>query len=191
MIAFCGNFYGRNQTSLLDDAVRLGAHTAKSVTKTVTHLIATQTECDKLSSKITQAQSQNVFIVNINWLDESDAAGKKKPEADYALTPPWSSGAAAAASPSPMATAVATPPSTDDNKKINTIVDLSKKRPASDDQAPDTKKFKLDNEKAPPVGKSQLTKDTSLRVPVDDGILSSDWAVYIGDDGVIWDATLK
>lgn len=180
VVAFCGNFYGRNQTALLDDAARLGAHTAKSVTKNVTHLVATQTECDKFSSKVKQAQDQGASIVSIDWMDESERAGSKQPESHYALinTNP---GLAI-----PVAPASSTPNSSDD-------VSNAKKRPAtaSDSSARDAKKYKLDevNEKARPLGKSQLAKGSS-RVPLDEG-LGAPYSVYVCADGVIWDATLK
>lgn len=167
VVAFAGNFYGRNQTTLLTQAERLGAHTSKSITLGTTHLVTTQTECDKLSSKVKQAQEQGVFILNIAWFDESEAEGAKQTEADYVLL---NSSSSSTPAPPP-------PPS---------------KRAASDSPAPDAKKTKLDqaSEKAPVLGKSQLAKDTSIRIPIDEGVQGR-YVVYVGDDGIIWDATLK
>lgn len=170
IVTFSGNFYNITQTALLDQAARLGAQTARSVTKAVTHLVTTQTECDKLSSKVRQAQDHGAFIVSIDWVTESEETGSKQPEANFGLT----------SSPGPTSNGP----------------DLSKKRHASDSPAPDAKKSKLDqleaSEKALPLGKSQVAKDASaLRVPLDEGCPLGTYSVYLDDDGVIWDCTLK
>lgn len=173
VVAFCGSFYGHSQTSLLNDAARLGAHTAKSVTKNVTHLVTTKTECAKQSSKVIQARDQGVFIVSLDWVLESEQAASKQPESKFALGPASTSASTASSSSAP---------------------DASKKRAASESPAPDAKKSKLDqaHEKAPPMGKSQLAKDSSsVRVPLDEGCSLSGYSVHVSDDGVIWDATLK
>lgn len=174
VVAFAGNFYGRNQTTLLNQAERLGAHTSKSITPGTTHLVTTQTECSKRSSKVKQAQEQGVFIINISWLDESESLGAKQKEADYALSKP-----SASSGSTPSSSSSAPPPA-------------PTKRAASDSPAPEAKKTKLEqaSEKAPALGKSQLAKDTSIQVPIDEGV-QSHYSVYVGDDGIIWDATLK
>lgn len=180
VVTFCGNFYGRNQTALLAYAASLGAHTAKSVTRNVTHLVATQTECDKLSSKVKQAQDQGVYIVSIDWMDESETAGSKQPESNYALlnTNPGPIIPAAPASSTPSA---------------NDHLSNATKRQSTpfDSLAPLSKKYKLGevNEKARPLGESQLAKDSS-RIQLDEG-LGAPYSVYFDADGVIWDATLK
>lgn len=181
-VAFCGNFHGRTQAALLSDAARLGANTSKTLAKNVTHLVATQNEVVKLSSKVQQAQAQATSIVSIDWMDDSEDAGAKQPESNYAFVALINP----AASSFPNVVVV-----DDDDDDLPSPKNL--KRPAPGTLAPDAnaKKSKLDevSEKARPLGSAQLAKGSS-RIPLDDG-LTSPKSVYVGPDGVIWDATLK
>lgn len=182
-VAFCGNFHGRTQAALLSDAARLGANTSKTLAKNVTHLVATQNEVVKLSSKVQQAQAQATSIVSIDWLHDSDDAGAKQPESNYAFV--------ALVNPTASSSSNVVVDDDDDDDDVPSPKNL--KRPAPGTLAPDAnaKKSKLDevSEKARPLGSAQLAKGSS-RIPLDDG-LTSPKSVYVGPDGVIWDATLK
>lgn len=184
-VAFCGNFHGRTQAALLSDAARLGANTSKTLAKNVTHLVATQNEVVKLSSKVQQAQAQATSIVSIDWMHDSEDAGAKQPESNYTFV------ALIIPTASSSSNVVVVDGDGDDDDDLPSPKNL--KRPAPSTLAPDAnaKKSKLDevSEKARPLGSAQLAKGSS-RIPLDDG-LTSPKSVYVGPDGVIWDATLK
>lgn len=170
-VAFSGNFgSGHTQASLLEDAASLGAQTAKSVSKDVTHLVTTQADCDKPSTKVLQAQDRGLFIVSLAWMLQADEFGFKQPEADFALT------------------------ARDDRatSAVDPATDVSKKRQASDSPAPETKKPKLGpNAKIPALGHQQKAKDWAVQVPLDEECYLVGYGVHVDDDRVIWDASLK
>ncbi|KAF3771114.1 hypothetical protein M406DRAFT_285995 [Cryphonectria parasitica EP155] len=173
-VAFSGNFPGQTQASLLTHAARLGAQTSKSVSQDVTHLISTQNDCDKPSTKCIQAIDRGIALVSLDWLLQSESHDAKQPEANFALT---------TTKGSPAATPAPDPAAQQDPKK----------RSASDSTAPDPKKVKLDanGKEIPTFGSAQIAKNSAVRVEVDEGCSLTGYTVHIGDDSVIWDASLN
>lgn len=170
VIAFCGNFRAQNESSLANLAECLGARTVMSINKNLTHLVTTQTECNNASKKVIAAQRLGSFVVNLDWFLQSEEAGSKQPESNYALDLPL---------PAPGAAAPGAPDVS------------SKKRPASDSLEPEAKKSKLEDVKTQALGSAQVAKNpSSVVIPLDEGV-QAPWAVFVDDDGVIWDATLK
>lgn len=174
-IAVSGNFYGSNQATVLADAEELGATTSKYIHARVTHLITSQADCDKASTKVVQANKHGIHLVSFDWLLESKKHGTKQPEADFTLT---------AAKYKAIPTG-----------SVDSAATTSHKRQASDtpEPEPETKKAKLlfSAAKAPVIGKSQIAKDWAIRIPLDEGCPLTGYGVYVDNDSVIWDASLK
>ncbi|KAJ4389019.1 hypothetical protein N0V93_006481 [Gnomoniopsis smithogilvyi] len=171
-IAASGTFRsGRSQASVLTLAERLGATTSKSVSSEVTHLITSQKDCDKISSKVIQASDRGIYLVDIDWLLVSESTGTKQPEADFSLT-------AGNHKAVPVADHATTGP---------------KKRQASHSPPPDSKKPKLVDAtgKEPTIGKSQIAKDWAVQIPIDEGCPLTGYGVHVDDDSIIWDASLN
>lgn len=164
---------GTNQASVLLLAEALGATVSKSITAQTTHLVTTQADCDKTSTKAIQARKGGIFIVGLGWILESEAIGTRQSETDYILTV---ANHKAATTKPPTGTAA-----------------TSQKRQPSHSPAPDPKKNKLSTAigKAPAIGKSQIAKDWAVRIPLDTGCPLSGYGVHVDDDSVIWDASLK
>lgn len=172
-IAFSGIFPSRRtQASLFDLAERLGATTSKVMTDTVTHLVTTQTDCDKPAVKVSQANDLGIPLVGLQWLLEAEEIGAKQPEADYILT---ARDYRAASSTDPP------------------VNSQTKRAVSPDTSAPDPKKKKLElvEGKVPAIGEAQIAKDWSVKVPVDEGCSLQGYGVYVDDDSIIYDATLK
>lgn len=162
---------GWSQTSLLTYAERLGATTSKSVTSEVTHLITSQKDCDKGSNKVKQASDRAIFLVRLGWMVDSEICGSRQPEVHHALT-------TASYKAVPAADASAT---------------NANKRHASHSPSPDPKKAKLTaaTDKSPAIGKGQIAKDWAVQIPIDEGCPLTGYGVHVGDDSIIWDASLN
>lgn len=177
-VALSGAFPGHTHASLLESAFELGAATSKSVSGSVTHLVTTQADCDKLSSKVQQAKDRGIFIVSMDWMFDSQH-GVKQDESKYSLVDTSST-------PSHD-------PSTAPTLDPASSVPAPKKRQVSHSPAPEPKKSKLEasSANAPAIGKSQIAKDWAVQVPIDEGCTLAGYGVHVGADSVIWDATLK
>jgi poly [ADP-ribose] polymerase len=81
-IAFSGTF-GVPQTGLKTKAEALGAAVASTVSDDVTHLVATEADYKKPSSKVAKAQSLGIHIVDLSWLSDSEQNNAKQPEDDH------------------------------------------------------------------------------------------------------------
>lgn len=174
-VAASGTFYGSNQTKALATAEALGATTSKVIDFRVTHLITSQADCNKASTKVIQASKFGIHLVSLDWLMEIKETGIKQPEADFALT--------AADYKAVSANFIASDATTSHKRQASEIPDTK----------PESKKTKLLSSaaKAPAIGKSQIAKDWAVRIPLDDGCSLVGYGVYIDDDSVIWDASLK
>jgi len=70
-MALSGNFPDHSQAALEQDYINaLGGKLAKSVTKATTHLITNDADFAKPSAKVKQAQSNDIHIVNVTWLED-------------------------------------------------------------------------------------------------------------------------
>lgn len=180
-VVFSGTFPGQSQSALLDHAARLGAKTAKSVTKDATHLVTTQADVDKSSSKVKDAQSRDIFLVNLDWMLDSEQSNAKADETQYTFGNATSNAA-------PASDAAAS--QTKDSKKRQASSDDN----ASSADQPDTKKKKAVTEKekpAPNFGEGQIAKSKNIAIPVDEECHLGGYGVHVDPDGVIWDAALN
>lgn len=176
-IAVSGTFPGRrSQASLFEVAERLGATTSKVVRATVTHLVTTQTDCDKPAVKVSQANDLGIPLVSLDWLLQAESTGVKQSDADFLLT-----------SVDYRGVSPTVPPANSQNKRPASV-NTSGTAPA-----PKKTKLELAEDKGTAIGKSQIAKDWSVKIPVDvcSNLHLQGYGVYVDDDSMIYDATLK
>lgn len=206
-IAFSGSFPGLSQSALQGQATQLGAATSSSITKNTTHLVTTPGDFAKPSTKVAGAQNNGIHIVSLQWLQDCQQNNARESEQTYAF------GAAAVNGSSAAPAAPAAPQATTTNGSTSRVKSArangSKKRqasptpdpPAADDKdedeaGPEKKKKKTLTEisESPTkrnFGEGQIAKSRDIRIPVDEHCPLQGYGVYIGDDGVIWDASLN
>lgn len=186
-VAFSGSFPGHTQAQLLEYATRLGAETVKGMGPLVTHLICSQSDHNKNSSKVAQAKDQGAFIVSLDWMLTSDEAGVKKQESEFALS------ASANANTNANLSVAGGGNGSQPTSVVHPPPKASNKRQASSSPSPEPKKTKLEESigKDFTIGKSQVAKDWAVQVPVDEGCTLAGYGVHVDDDSLIWDATLK
>ncbi|KAJ5306865.1 hypothetical protein PENANT_c003G07507 [Penicillium antarcticum] len=172
VIAVSGTFPKLRQADLKSMIEDNGATFSTSVTDEVTHLVTTDKDVEKQTTKCTQASAiANCHIVSLSWLTESAEAKKPLPEKQYVL---------GQAQPTPQ-------PDTEKNGSGTDKKAETKKRAVKDEPTEEPNKKLKDIQKA---------SSKSLNVPVDEGFDDrSDGfmqpTVYIDDAGLIWDATLN
>lgn len=77
-IAASGTFPGQTQMVVLKRARDLGATTSTTVTQDTTHLITTQADFDKPSTKVNNAKDSGAHVVSLEWLDQSESRNAKQ-----------------------------------------------------------------------------------------------------------------
>lgn len=172
-VAASGTFgSGRSQATIVAQAERLGAATSKSVSSEVTHLITSQRDCDRISSKVIQARDRGIYLVDVDWLLVSESTGIKQPEAGFTLIATDYRAIAAA---------------------DLAVTDDPKKRQPSHSPPPASKKPRLADAagKEPTIGKSQIAKDWAVQIPIDEGCPLTGYGVHVDEDSIIWDASLN
>lgn len=81
-----GTFTGHSQPSIERTfIIPLGATLSKAITKQTTHLIATEADFEKPSTKVRQAKGTDIHIVSFEWLEECAAKSTKLAEDLYSL----------------------------------------------------------------------------------------------------------
>ena len=84
IIALSGTFPGRTQPSTEKDLITpLGGTLAKSITADTTHLVTTEGDYAKPSTKVAQAKSKKIHIVNMTWLEDCLDQNARMDEAKY------------------------------------------------------------------------------------------------------------
>jgi poly [ADP-ribose] polymerase len=178
LVAISGRFSGTNQGALQTRITDLGGSIASKVTSDTDIVIATEKDFEAKTIKIADALSNNIPIVSLDWLEDTEESNSKADETQFLLdksnkpattTAPAANGKkrAAAASNSPA-------PSQDasQSKKRKTLTD----------------KTDIEDVK---VGDGQNAKSKKVQVPVDEYCGAAHYEVYIDDDGLIWDASLN
>lgn len=182
-VATSGRFPGTTQTALQERIKQLGGAVASKITDDTTILIATDKEFELQSAKVTSATANNIPIVSIDWLADTESSNVKADENKYLLGSQAASVAAPAPAPGP-----AIPASAASNGKKRAI--SPRASPALDQSAPETKKRKKLDENVK-VGDGQNAKSAKIVVPIDEYCPSANYEVYIDKDGLIWDASLN
>ncbi|KAI1830556.1 hypothetical protein DTO027I6_8828 [Penicillium roqueforti] len=207
VITVGGTFPNLRQVDLKTLIEGNGATFSTAVTDECTHLVTTEKDVEKQTTKYKQAsQVSNCHIVPLSWLLESAEAKKPLPESKYsfgqASQPDDDTQKTADAAPAENKRitrkrgADTAPAETQDTQKNGAD---SKAKP-SEDKKPASKKRSATED---PVknGSDKKTKDIqkttkkTINVPVDEGFMEfgkiKDPKVYIDSAGLIWDATLS
>lgn len=178
-IATSGRFSGTSQGALSTRITKLGGSVASKVTADTSVLITTEKDFESMSTKVAAAIEEDIPIVTIDWLDETESSNAKADEKQYLLNTPATSTTASA----PATNGKKRAASGSTNGTATTSQDASqKKRKTLKDKA------KVDNVK---VGDGQNAKSKKIHVEVDEHCQAPHYEVYIDDDGLIWDASLN
>lgn len=187
-VALSGTFPGVFQGEIHAQLATLGATLAKAITDDTTHLITNQRDYEKPSSKVKAALERNLHIVSYDWVQECLVGKSKVSEKAYLLTSvlvdvPSQSNGALKREPSPDV-------STDENVRRP----RAKKLKSANGSKTDVKT--VATAKAEPKVKAEVTdgqvaKSLDIKIPVDEGCHLINYEVYIGDDGIIYDASLN
>ncbi|KAJ5462438.1 hypothetical protein N7530_010643 [Penicillium desertorum] len=219
VIAVGGTFPNLRQADLKALIEKNGSTFTTTVTEDCTHLVTTEKDVEKQTTKYKQAsQLANCHIVPLSWLVESDEAKKPLPESKYSFGQPnqasqadddpqekTADGSAALPADNKRTTrkrgTAASAKNDDAQKTSDTLKNgADGKAEPSEDKKPATKKRGADEE---PVqnGSNKKAKDIqktttkAINVPIDEGFEElgklKDPKVYIDDAGLIWDATLS
>ncbi|OCL14247.1 PARP-domain-containing protein [Glonium stellatum] len=175
-IALSGTFPGTSHVAIQDQITSLGASVAKSITDDTTHLVTTQRDYDKPSTKVEVAQKNNLHIVSLEWIENCLSTASKVPEKVYLFT----------SSPAGV------PSQSNAPSKRNASPDSS----ADENTKSKPKKHKTTNDskakgKSAQAADSQLVKLSDVKIPLDEGCPLTTYQVYIDDNGVIYDASLN
>lgn len=86
-IALSGVFPGRRSHSNIEEELinALGATLAKTVNRNATHLVTTEADFDKPSSKVAEARNKSVPMVKIEWLEDCLAQSQILDDAKYSF----------------------------------------------------------------------------------------------------------
>ncbi|AEO55796.1 hypothetical protein MYCTH_2132970 [Thermothelomyces thermophilus ATCC 42464] len=88
ILALSGTFPGATHAAIKAKAESLGATVAISVTDNVTHLVTTDNDYNKPSSKVAKAQSLGTHIISLDWLLACETNNTREPEKDYTIGKP-------------------------------------------------------------------------------------------------------
>lgn len=183
-IATSGRFPGTTQSVLQSRISDLGGIIANKVTADTSVLIATDKDFEAKSTKVAAAIANDIPIVSIDWLEETESSNTKADETQYSFVSP-SANASSPASPVDAAAAV-------NGKKRAASPGASH---ASSQTASQSKKRKTLEEKARDekvkVGDGQNAKSKKIAVSVDEYCTLPTYEVYIDNDGLVWDAALN
>jgi poly [ADP-ribose] polymerase len=189
-VAVSGTFPGVSQAAIAERISTLGGNFVKSVTQDCTHLIATSTELQKHTAKVKAAlNNPNVTIVNLSWIEASEADNAKAPEDDHLVA----SGSASAAP---------APPKTATNGKASAAAASAPLQPIGQSKrsASPITGAPIKKQKTLPVAKAKTKAGPAAKasapsaarpIPQDEGVNSPTHRVYIGPDGTIYDASLN
>ncbi|KAL1409265.1 hypothetical protein Q8F55_006098 [Vanrija albida] len=187
-VAAAGAFAGLKPADILKRAKDLGMATTDNVTKTVTHLISTQTAVDDDAPAVRRAAGFNTPIVSVDWLEACEKDDEWVEEAPYLIT----KGAAPAPSPAkPKGKAAANGAGAKRAASPSPDAKPAPKKAKKADTKADVKDEVKDEAKPEANGHGQKLKKKDTVVPVDDGCMLVGASVHIGDDGTIWDASLN
>ncbi|KUJ16942.1 PARP-domain-containing protein [Mollisia scopiformis] len=209
VIALSGTFSGRTQQELEEEYIKpLGATLSKTVTKSITHLIATEADFSKPSLKVKQAWSHDVPIVKLSWLEDCLEQGTRLIEASYEFNSSSTPLAQSSVNTNvaPRKRAVITIDDSDDDqptvpmkRKKATPANASSIQPQPASQLPAIVASRVSGFIAESKTKSDLTKGPTnvakvasvVNIPLDETCPLAQYAVYIDGDGMIYDASLN
>ena len=208
-IALGGTFPGHSASTLEQNFITaLGASLVKTVNNSTTHLVVTNTEFAKPSTKVKQAQSHGVHIVKLAWLEDCLDQSTRLSEDAYSFD-----------APDPVADAPTV--TANGSRKRSFMIsgdaeeDGSQSQPkkknkttitnGSHKQSPEaTKSTSANGAKPEPKTSSKsklkmeganrqtnIAKTSDMNIPLDETCPLSQYRIYIDGGGVIHDASLN
>ncbi|KAG4428497.1 hypothetical protein IFR05_016017, partial [Cadophora sp. M221] len=214
IIAISGKFPGRTQGAIETDLISpLGGTLAKAVNADTTHLVTTESEVAKPSTKVTQAKSHDVLIVTMAWLEDCSDQGVKLDESDYSFGGPAPATPTVSAPPPPKGQTNGKGKAKATKKRAAAVVDdddeeeedkpqpkkVTKPAGAVDSNG-DASQGSMPNAKTIPEsklkytaveGKTNVATLSYLKIPIDESCPLTHYQVYIDDEKVIYDASLN
>ncbi|KAH7026475.1 poly polymerase catalytic domain-containing protein [Microdochium trichocladiopsis] len=198
VISLSGSLPGGTQAAIESKFLKpLGAALAKSITAATTHLVTTEDDYKKPSTKVSAAKGKGLPIVTFQWLEDTLDKMSKLDVDDYSLDKPSAASQPAATSPAPTAA----PASTGAKKRgaAKAVDNDSQSQPQKKKKGSEVKDEPADDvmedaeEKEAKVAEGQIAKSLDVKIPLDEGASRNyfNYTVYINDDGVIYDASLN
>jgi len=171
-IALSGTFPGTPHAAIQGHITSLGASLAKSITDEATHLVTTQRDYDKPSTKAKAARENNLHIVSLAWIEHCLTTTSKVPEKAYLFTS------------SPIDVSLKRNASPESSADENARSQLKKQKTVN---ASNTEV------KSGLIADGQILKssDIKIKIPLDEGCPLTTYEVYIDDNGVIYDASFN
>ncbi|KAJ4418422.1 hypothetical protein N0V85_001441 [Neurospora sp. IMI 360204] len=186
-IAFSGPFAG-GQDQHKRTAESLGANTTvTAMVQGVTHVIYSDKNANKISTKVRQAHGMNIPVVSIDWLLKTKEKNARQPEDDYALD---LSSLDAASDASVADADTASQKNGDDTRgtKRKRSPSPSQDGVKADGEEDTLKKSKLKSTKA--VGEGQVLKDKTVQIPTDEGAPYG-YNVHVDSDGLLTQQNMR
>ncbi|KAL1874427.1 hypothetical protein VTK73DRAFT_304 [Phialemonium thermophilum] len=181
-VAVSGTFPGHPQAAIAERVCAMGGTFVKSVTQACTHLIATASELEKQTAKTKAALSNpNVSIVDLSWLDASVRDGVRAAEDRHAVAPAAASPNSGAAPPLPNPAHTS---STNGKQQQQPIGCLKRSASPDSSRVASAAPFKRPKKTQPDAAKAKP-------IPLDEGVPTPSYKVYVGPDGTIYDASLN
>lgn len=193
-LALSGKFnsIGYSQSQLETVVKELGGTVGARVDGSTTHLVCTQDDFDKQTTKVVAAQGKDLPIVNSDWLLECSEKEGLIPVDNYVFSSQQKNGTAsnAPSAPSPPTTTTTTVPSRGKKRKADEEDGKAKDESQKKKAANSSDVNGMEEEKE--VAEGQFIKKRDFAIPVDEHCPHSNRAVYIDpDSGMIYDASLN
>ncbi|KAI0184130.1 poly polymerase catalytic domain-containing protein [Xylaria flabelliformis] len=187
-IAISGSIPNRTQASVEADFIApLGGVLAKAVSASTTHLVTSEADYHKPSSKVKSAQANDIPIVTFQWLEDCLSQNTRLDEATYSLASQSQAQVNGSAQPngSRKRAASQVPQSGNDDNEPPQPKKKGKVKKEEPKEEP--------KEREPKIAEGQIAKSLDVRIPVDEGAQRElmNYEVYIDDTGVIYDASLN
>ncbi|OCK89438.1 PARP-domain-containing protein [Cenococcum geophilum 1.58] len=175
-IALSGTFTGTTHAAIQGQITSLGGFITKSITDDTTHLVTTQRDYDKSSTKVNAAREHNLHIVSLAWIEHCLSATSKVAEKAYLFT----------SSPADVPSQSNGPPkrnaSPDSSADENARSRLKKQKTVNGSKT----KVKSDQ-----IADGLIVKSSNVKIPLDEGCPLTTYEVYIDENSVIYDASLN
>jgi poly [ADP-ribose] polymerase len=188
IIALSGTFPGHSQSTLETDFINVaGASLTKTINEDTTHLITTKSDFTKPSAKVKQAQSHDVPIVKLAWLEDCLEQSQRLLEDAYLIDAPdddHGDDASATKVNGKKRTASVAADDDSQSQPLKKAKATSTNGSQMQSQATDVKKEAAD-------GHLNVAKSSVVRIPLDETCPLTHHQVYIDSSGVIYDASLN
>ncbi|KAM0477496.1 hypothetical protein ACHAPX_005809 [Trichoderma viride] len=206
VIAISGKFDNSKHThASLEQLVRsLGGSVTKSVTKTTTHVVCTEDDCNSSTAKVAAGKAKDLPLVGPEWIFESEKQNKAIDPQDHV----WGSDSAkpsdsqANGKKRPLVVSKSDDDAEPDAKKTKTKGSKAKDKakaakadsePEAEPEAEAEAEAKTETKEEKQVAEGQFIKKKNVAIPVDEHCpLNSTYQVHIDpDSGLIYDASLN